>query len=106
MRERAIESYYKQQVAAAGGFTRKLLGRINDPDQLTIWPRYRKSRRDPLGLRAAYSADIHFVEIKAPGERPRPGQLREHSRLQCLGCTVVVLDTKALVDAYVKAWRS
>lgn len=102
MRERAIESYYKQQVAAAGGFTRKLLGRINDPDQLTIWPgrwiSHLKNRR--------HQPDIHFVELKAPGERPRPGQLREHARLQCLGCTVVVIDTKALVDLYVKAWRS
>lgn len=41
---------------------------------------------------------IIFVECKAPDEKPRPDQLREHARLFALGFHVVVLDSKDLSD--------
>lgn len=33
-----------------------------------------------------------FVEVKAPGEKPRPEQLREHERLRAAGFVVIVED--------------
>jgi hypothetical protein len=35
---------------------------------------------------------IGFVEVKAPGERPRPQQLARHGLLRGLGFKVYVLD--------------
>lgn len=93
-----IEAYLKKKVAAAGGATRKFVspGRPNVPDQIVIWQRI-----DFI----SNSAEIHFVETKATGKKARGGQDREHKRLRALGCLVFVLDTKALVDAYVKENR-
>ena len=88
MRESVVEKYLHEQVTVRGGTTRKMTGRINDPDRLVIWP--------------GKKATLHLAELKAPGKKPRPGQLREHARLRALGCTVLVLDTKEAVDAYVR----
>lgn len=93
-----VEAYLKKQVALSGGATRKFLpARPGNPDQIVIWPRV--VGRTTLH----YKADIHFVETKAPGKTPRASQAREHKRLRELGCEVYVLDTKAKIDAYVKA---
>lgn len=35
---------------------------------------------------------IGFVEVKAPGEKPRPLQLARHNRLRQLGFKVYILD--------------
>lgn len=91
MRETTVETHLRTQVVNAGGTTRKFSSatRKNNPDQIVIWP----------------GAVIHFAELKAPKKTANAGQLREHTRLRKLGCTVVVLDTKAKVDAYVEFWR-
>lgn len=95
MRERIVERYLCKQVVRAGGRIKKLTGRINDPDRLVIWP-------SSLGNgRAAFV----FVECKAPGEKPRPGQVRELKRLDDMGCTALVCDSKEWVDNFVEAWR-
>ena len=39
-----------------------------------------------------------FVEVKAPGQRPRPLQVRRHSQLAELGYVVLVLDDPDRVD--------
>jgi hypothetical protein len=44
------------------------------------------------------AAMVHFVETKATGAKPTPGQLREHSRLRALGFTVHVIDNKEEID--------
>lgn len=95
MRERDVESYFKQRVALAGGTTRKFVspGHPNVPDQIVIW------RHDCDACRAA---TIHFVELKAPGKKLRPAQEREAKRLRALGCTVRCFSTKEQVDQYVK----
>jgi hypothetical protein len=36
---------------------------------------------------------IIFVELKAPGKRPTPLQLRDHQRRRALGCDVRVIDS-------------
>lgn len=103
MRESVIEKYLHKQVVAAGGWTDKFVspGRPNVPDRIVTWPgemvafpRSKKSYR--------LSAKIDFVECKAPGEKARPAQVRDHDRRRCMGATVLVLDTKELVDLYVE----
>ena len=42
---------------------------------------------------------VGFVEVKAPGQRPRPLQVARHRQLQRLGCYVAVLDDPARLDA-------
>jgi len=81
-RESTIEKHLVTEVKKAGGIAYKFLspGRRAVPDRLVLLP----------GGRAV------FVECKAPGEKPRPEQLREHERLRALGLTVVVLDSKNL----------
>lgn len=93
MRESAIERHLVRRVKAAGGECRKLKGRRNECDRLVVWP-----------AGATGAASFHFVEVKAPGRRPRPGQAREHVRLQRIGCSVLVLDTKDKIEAYVNRW--
>jgi len=95
VRESVVERHLHLAVVRAGGTTYKWVspGRANVPDRIVIWP--------PL-----YSgARIHMVECKAPGEKARPGQAREHVRLMKLGCTVLIIDTKAKVDTYVARMR-
>ncbi|MDE9455735.1 VRR-NUC domain-containing protein, partial [Xenorhabdus bovienii] len=71
-----------KEIKKAGGIAYKFVspGRRSVPDRICILPGGR----------------ILFVECKAPGEKPRPDQLREHERLRALGCEVVVLDSKEL----------
>lgn len=95
MRESAVEKYLHSEVTKAGGTTRKFSspGRSHVPDRLVIWP----------AGSLCTSCAIHFVECKAPGKKPRDGQSREHDRLKTLGCRVLVLDSKEVVDNYVLA---
>lgn len=79
IREATIERALVQKTETRGGIAYKLTvpGRRNPPDRLLIMPGNR----------------LIFVECKAPGEKPRPGQVREHNRLRALGCEVYVLDS-------------
>lgn len=78
-REALIETHLCKEVEARGGITYKLssIGRMNKPDRLVMLPGGR----------------IIFVECKAPGQKPRAGQLREHERLHKLGFRVEVVDS-------------
>ena len=98
MRESTVETYLHREVVKAGGDTRKFTGRKGVPDRIVIWPRFMKGD-------LPVSPVIHFVETKAPGKRPRADQVREHKRLRDLGCIVLTIDTKPVVDLYVKAWK-
>jgi len=82
IRESAIEKHLVAEVKKVGGIAYKFLSpaRRAVPDRLVLLP----------GGRAV------FVECKAPSEKPRPEQLREHERLRALGFTVMVLDSKNL----------
>lgn len=96
MLESTLEDYFRREVLRAGGKTRKLTGEIHDPDQLVIWP----------AATPYTTACVHFVELKRPGGKPRPGQARKIARLKSWGCTALYLDTKELIDAYVAGWRN
>lgn len=95
--ESDIESYFKDEVRKAGGKAYKFVspGRVNVPDQIVIWPAQTKYT----------AACVHFVELKKPGKKPRAGQARELARLKKMGCTALYIDTKELVDLYVRGWR-
>ena len=78
MREREVERELYLRVRAAGGWALKLAPtEVGVPDRLVMLP----------GRPAV------FVEVKAPGRRPRRVQLAIHERLRRLGQEVVVLDT-------------
>ncbi|MDE9536145.1 VRR-NUC domain-containing protein [Xenorhabdus bovienii] len=80
IRESVIENHLVKEIKKAGGIAYKFVspGRRSVPDRICVLPGGR----------------VVFVECKAPGEKPRPDQLREHERLRALGCEVVVLDNK------------
>lgn len=84
MRERDVENYLVERVRAAGGEVRKVqwIGRNGAPDRFVMLK----------GLSM-------WVEIKAPGEKPRPSQVREHERMRSMGQRVEVIDSLDGVDA-------
>lgn len=86
VRERRIEAYVVRKVKAAGGVAKKLKGTRNDPDRLCLFP----------------GAGLCFVETKAPGKKARAGQAREHARLWRLGFRVLIVDSYALADEFVR----
>ena len=78
MLERHIEQQFVKAVRAAGGIAPKLTcpGFDGMPDRLSLLPGGR----------------IAFVEVKAPGKKPRPLQKARHRLLRRMGFKVYVLD--------------
>lgn len=85
MKESTIEAYLVTRVKALGGEVRKVqwIGRRGAPDRLVMLP-------------ASYPL---WVELKAPGKKAEPHQLREHARMQAMGQRVEVIDSFAGVEA-------
>lgn len=84
-REKDIEQYLKKQVEKQGGLCWKFTspGNAGVPDRLVITPK-----------RTIY------VELKRPGEMPRPIQQVRINQLLQMNQRVFVLDSKAAVDAF------
>lgn len=84
IRERDVEQYAVRKAKAIGGEIRKVkwINRSHAPD------------------RALFFDGTHWVEFKAPGEKPRPGQAREFERMAKQGAPVHVLDTFEKVDEF------
>lgn len=101
--ESQIKAYLKARVEALGGEVRfvKWIGRRHAPDCLLMFPNgelgYEVNRDDP-NLSRWHKVFNCWVETKAPGKRPRPGQAREHERMRRLGETVLTLPTKDDID--------
>ena len=78
MRESFIEEKLTKAVKQNGGLCWKFTspGTAGVPDRIILMPEGR----------------IAFVEVKAPGEKPRPLQLSRHRLLRRLGFKVYVLD--------------
>lgn len=78
MLEREVEQALVRQVRKAGGIAPKLTSPATAgmPDRLVILPQ----------------GKVCFVELKAPGKKPRPLQLRQIQRLTNLGCMVRTID--------------
>jgi len=85
IRERDIEAYLKKRVQEAGGEYRRVswLGRNGAPDDFVM-------------LNGG-----HWTECKAPGEKPKPHQLREHELMNSRGIPVYVLDSFMAVDRFI-----
>lgn len=78
MRERNIEAALVRATGNRGGICPKFTspGMDGMPDRLVLLPHGR----------------FCFVEVKAPGEKPRPLQEYRHRQLRRLGIKVYVLD--------------
>ena len=89
IRERDIEKYLVKRVKEAGGEIRKVkwIGRRGAPD------------------RVVFLHGSHWVELKAPGENPRPEQTREHNRMWDKGAFVHVFDSFEEIDQRIAWWK-
>lgn len=78
MLERQVEKALVDAIKKAGGIAPKFTspGTAGMPDRLIILPKGR----------------IAFVELKRPGQKPRPLQTRQMDRLTQLGCMVRTID--------------
>ena len=78
MREKQIEAKLLSAVKAEGGMCPKHISPGTDgmPDRMVLLP----------------EARIGFVEVKAPGQKPRRLQERRHAQLRDLGFMVFILD--------------
>lgn len=79
MNEKQIENKLTLAVKKVGGIAPKFVspGFAGMPDRIVLLP-------DGL---------IAFVELKAPGKKPRPLQLARHRLLRSLGFKVYVIDS-------------
>lgn len=84
MWEKQIEQKLVQEARKNGGICPKLAspGFSGMPDRLLLLPHGR----------------LAFVEVKAPGEKPRPLQTARHGMLRRLGFKVYVLDGEAQIE--------
>ena len=84
MLEKSIEKKFSVQVKKRGGIAVKFVSPsfAGMPDRLCLMP----------------DGKIGFVEVKAPGEEPRPLQLARHRLLRKLGFKVFVLDSDDQID--------
>lgn len=91
-RERDIERHLVRRVKELGGEVRKVqwIGRRGAPDRLVMLPQ-RLGRLE--------EARAWWVEIKAPGVKAEPHQVREHLRMERMGQRVVVIDSIEGVEA-------
>lgn len=92
MREKTIEQKFVAAVKAAGGLTLKFtsLGFDGVPDRIVLFP----------------GGKMAFVEVKAPGEKPRPLQLARHRLLRRLGFRVYVLDEESQIGGMIDEIQS
>lgn len=91
MLERDVENHLRDEVKRLGGVAFKFVSPGNDgvPDRLVCLP----------GGRVA------FVELKAPGKKPTPLQVRQMERLQELGFSAMVLDSIEAVNEFIQAMK-
>ena len=92
MREKVIEQKFREAVRNAGGMAVKFTspGLDGMPDRLALLP----------GGRMA------FVEVKAPGKKPRLLQEARHRMLRRLGFKVYVLDDEGQIGGIVDEIRA
>ncbi|NEK84021.1 MAG: VRR-NUC domain-containing protein [Pantoea ananatis] len=83
-----IEDYFNKTARKHHCFNRKLKWgcRNGAPDRFITFPDGR----------------CYFVELKSPGKKPDPHQLREHARMMGYGLRVYTLDSRPAIDAFFK----
>ena len=89
MNEKEVEQRLVTAVKEAGGWCPKFISPGTDgmPDRIILMP----------------GGHIAFVEVKAPGKKPRKLQIRRHVRLCHLGFLVFVLDDPAEIPGIIAA---
>lgn len=87
--EKQVEKHLVKLIEARGGLAVKFppLFFAGFPDRIVLMP----------------GGVVVFVELKAPGQRPRALQERVHARLRGLGFRVEVLDGIAGVDEFLRS---
>ncbi|MGI6721752.1 MAG: VRR-NUC domain-containing protein [Anaerovoracaceae bacterium] len=87
MRESYIEKRLVQEVKKRGGLAMKFVspGLDGVPDRIVLLPGGR----------------IAFVEVKAPGQKMRPLQLRRKEQLSDLGFKVYILDSIEMIGGII-----
>lgn len=89
MRESEVEQYLVKQVKAVSGskaYKWVSPGNLGVPDRIVVWS---------FGV-------VDFVELKAPGEKPRASQIVRLIELIDNDQNVYVLDSRDRVDEYVR----
>jgi hypothetical protein len=88
MKEKQIESKLKREVERKGGLALKFISptMAGVPDRLILLP----------------VEKIYFVELKAPGKKLRPIQLKRKKQLESLGFKVYVIDSFKAVDDFIQ----
>lgn len=91
LREVRVERALREAAKNAGGIAMKFVspGLVGAPDRIVVLPG---------GL-------VCFVEVKAPGERPRPAQRRVLRRLYQLGANVATVDNETTALRLVELMR-
>lgn len=89
MSEKELETKLVKEVKKVGGIAMKIVspGFAGLPDRLIL---------------IAYGK-IAFVEVKAPGKKPRPLQVIRHNQLRKLGFKVYVLDDENDIGGIINA---
>ena len=84
MREREIEHELIRRIKAVGGLAPKWVspGLDGVPDRIVLMPGGR----------------IAFAELKAPGKKPRPLQVKRKRQLESLGFRVYVIDSPDVIS--------
>ena len=89
MRERDLETFTKVYIESHGGLALKFIspGYAGVPDRLVLLP----------------GGKMCFMELKAPGRKPRPLQVRRIEQLRALGFKVYVVDGKEQIGGILDA---
>lgn len=92
MLEKELEQKLVKAIKAKGGLCLKLTSPSMSglPDRLCLLP----------------DEKVGFVELKAPGKKPRPLQLKRHEQLRHLGFLVFVLDEETKIGGVIDAIQS
>ena len=88
MREKEIEKKLTLEAKKRGGLALKFVSPGFDgvPDRIVLLP----------------EGKIAFVEVKAPGKRPRPLQMARHKLLSWLGFSVFILDDASQITKIIE----
>ena len=92
MREKEVEKKFVKAVKSEGGVCWKFTSpeTAGVPDRIVLMPEGR----------------IAFVELKAPGEKPRKLQLSRHRLLRRLGFKVYVLDALEDIEKIISEMKN
>lgn len=92
MKEKIVEQKLVKAVKDMGGIAPKFTspGFYGMPDRIVLLP----------------GGHMAFVEVKAPGEKPRPLQMARHKLLRGLGFKVYVLDDEQQIGGLLDEIRT